>query len=33
MNQEISPRSMARLTGIFYLITILGGLFAQGFVC
>ena len=32
MIDEISPRNMARLTGIFYLITILGGVFAQGFV-
>lgn len=32
MNDEITPRSMARLTGLFYLITILGGVFAQGMV-
>jgi len=32
MINEITPRNMARLTGIFYLITIVGGLFAQGFV-
>lgn len=32
MIKEISPRNMARLTGIFYLITIAGGVFAQAFV-
>jgi len=32
MTGEISPRTMSRLTGIFYLATILGGVFAQGFV-
>lgn len=32
MINEISPRNMARLTGIFYLVTIVGGVFAQGFV-
>jgi Domain of unknown function (DUF4386) len=30
--QNASPRRLARITGIFYLITILGGIFAQGFV-
>src|SRR5271169_1274752 len=29
---ETSPRLKARITGIFYLLTILGGVFAQGFV-
>jgi hypothetical protein len=32
MTNEITPRSMARLTGLFYLITIAGGVFAQGMV-
>ena len=32
MTDEMSPRTMSRLTGIFYLITIVGGVFAQGFV-
>jgi hypothetical protein len=32
MTNEISPRTMSRLTGIFYLAAILGGVFAQGFV-
>lgn len=32
MTGEISPRTMSRLTGISYLVTILGGVFAQGFV-
>jgi len=32
MTGEISPRTMSRLTGIFYLAAILGGVFAQGFV-
>jgi Domain of unknown function (DUF4386) len=27
-----SPRFLARMTGVFYLLTILGGVFAQGFV-
>src|SRR5438477_11745720 len=27
-----SPRVIARITGVLYLLTILGGLFAQGFV-
>src|SRR5437016_2081767 len=29
---EASPRSLARITGMFYLLTILTGIFAQGFV-
>src|SRR5689334_16600917 len=29
---ELSPKNMARLTGVFALLTILGGIFAQGFV-
>jgi hypothetical protein len=29
---ETSPRLMARITGVFYLLTMLAGLFAQGFV-
>ena len=29
---EVSPRSMARLAALFYLLTILGGVFAQSFV-
>ena len=29
---ELSPRTKARLAGAFYLLTILTGLFAQGFV-
>jgi Domain of unknown function (DUF4386)/Protein kinase domain len=29
---EASPRRMARITGTFYLLTVLAGLFAQGFV-
>lgn len=32
MTNEITPRTMARFTGLFYLITILGGVFAQGMV-
>jgi len=32
MNGETSPRTIARLTAIFYLITIMGGGFAQGLV-
>jgi hypothetical protein len=32
MTSEISPRTMARLTGIFYLITIVGGVIAQGVI-
>jgi hypothetical protein len=27
-----SPRLLARITGVFFLLTILGGIFAQGFV-
>ena len=29
---ETSPRTKARLAGVFYLLTILAGIFAQGFV-
>lgn len=29
---ELSPKNMARLAGVFFLLTILGGIFAQGFV-
>ena len=32
MTEEISPRTMSQLTGIFYLAAILGGVFAQGLV-
>ena len=32
MTNEMSPRAMARLTGLAYLILIIGGIFAQGFV-
>jgi uncharacterized protein DUF4386 len=28
----VSPRSLARITGVFYLLTMLTGIFAQGFV-
>src|SRR5258705_977613 len=29
---EASPRSLARMAGVFYLLTILTGVFAQGFI-
>src|SRR5439155_19346127 len=29
---EASPRRMARITGVLYLLTMLAGIFAQGFV-
>src|SRR6266699_681063 len=29
---EASPRSVARMAGVFYLLTILAGIFAQGFI-
>jgi hypothetical protein len=29
---ELSPKNMARLAGVFSLLTILGGIFAQGFI-
>ena len=29
---KASPRFLARMAGVFYLLTILAGLFAQGFV-
>src|SRR5712692_9632616 len=29
---EVSPRFKARITGVFYLLTMLTGIFAQGFV-
>ena len=32
MNGETSPRTIARLTALFYLLTIVGGVFAQGTV-
>src|SRR5438445_926857 len=32
LTTETSPRTKARITGLFYLLTILTGLFAQGFV-
>jgi Domain of unknown function (DUF4386) len=31
-NEEASPRLMARMTGVFYLLTMLAGIFAQFFV-
>jgi len=30
--KEMSPRTKARITGVFYLLTILSGIFARGFV-
>ena len=30
--EETSPKAKARITGAFYLLTILTGIFAQGFV-
>ncbi len=32
MNAGVSPKSLARVAGVFYLLTILTGAFAQGFV-
>jgi hypothetical protein len=32
MITQVSPRALARLTGLFFLLTILAGIFAQGFV-
>ncbi|MGH9422750.1 MAG: DUF4386 domain-containing protein, partial [Thermoanaerobaculia bacterium] len=32
MTSEITPRNMGRLTALFYLIVIVGGIFAQGVV-
>jgi len=29
---EMSPRAKARLTGVFYLLTVIAGVFAQGFI-
>ena len=29
---EASPRSLARMAGVFYLLAILTGVFAQGFI-
>ncbi len=29
---EVSPRAKARIAGVFYLLNILTGIFAQGFV-
>jgi len=32
MNAQLRPRRLARMTGLFFLLTILAGIFAQGFV-
>jgi hypothetical protein len=32
MITQASPRTLARMAGLFFLLTILGGIFAQGFV-
>lgn len=32
MFTQTSPRTLARMAGLFFLLTILGGIFAQGFV-
>jgi hypothetical protein len=29
--KQLSPRHAARITGVFYLLTMLTGIFAQGF--
>jgi hypothetical protein len=31
-SKEVSPRAMARLGGVLFLVTIVGGVFAQGFL-
>ena len=30
--REVSPKLLARMAGLFFLLTILAGIFAQGFV-
>src|SRR5438477_11221940 len=32
MSAELRPRRLARMTGLFFLLTIVAGIFAQGFV-